>query len=333
LKEVFEARWKRYKDDLETAGDRLFDAKPGNQLLDARQVLLQAELELTDKPADRIAAHEKHVKLAQEIDTTFEEMSKNGKLRVYEYMKVKAARLAGEIDLLRAKAGGKPSEEQTGAIKKLLQARRDALCEEVEDRESRVKGFPNVDLLEASVRLLQAELELTEKGADRIAAHEKHLKVATVTDDFYESFTKNGKYRLGEYKKVKAARLAAETDLLREKAGSKPSAEHAAEIKKLLEARRDTLREEVEYRMSRLKIGLDDRGVDLLEAFGRLLQVELDLADKPADRIAAHKRQLEAVKVIEETFKSMKSTRAEVNLETKAARLEAEIGLLREQMK
>jgi hypothetical protein len=330
LKEAFEARWGRVKLGLDA---------PNADLLDLSLLSLQAELELFGKSDDRIAAHEKFVTVAKKIDDVYERWSKDGRIRGDVYRQVHAARLAAEIELLREKAGGKPTEEQTAAIKKLLESRRDALREEIEAKEARIKGglesFPNV-LMDASGRLMLAELDLTEAAKDRIAAHEKFVTVAKKIDDLYERMSKDKRIRGDEYSQVHAARLAGEIGLLREKAGGKPSADQIAETKKLLETRRDALREVVDAKQARIKGGLEGPDVYLMDASPRLLQAELELTEKPADRIALHQKYVEIAKKTEETFKGAAKNgriRDEVYLEVKAVRLGAEIALLREQMK
>jgi hypothetical protein len=330
LKGAFEGRWELVKKGLEA---------PNGELLDLSLLLLQAELELIDKSNDRIAAREKHVKLAKETDAAFEGWLKGGKLKADVYLKVHAARLAAEIDLLREKAGRKPTDEQTAAIKKLLEARRDALHDEVEGKEARIKaGFdgPSVDHMEVSGRLLEAELELIDKSDNRIAAHEKFVSVAKKVDENFEGMAKSARIRRDEYSQVHAARLAAEIGLLREKAGGKPSADQSAAIKKLLESQRDALREVVEAKQARIKGGLEEPDVYLMDVCRRLLQAELELTEKPADRISAHKKYVEVANKTDETLKRKSEgarIRVDYYLQAKAARLEAEIALLREQMK
>jgi hypothetical protein len=329
LKGAFEGRWGRVKGGVEA---------PNADLLDASLLLLQAELELIDKSEDRIAAHEKHVKFAKDVDDIIKRLAKIGRLRGDVYPQVHAARLAAEIDLFREKAGGKPSADQRDAIKKLLEARRDALHDEVESRETRINGGLadlDVDFMEASGRLLEAELELIGKSDDRNAAHEKFVTLAMKTDKVYEAKSKARRIRSDVYAQVHARCLGAEIDLLRDKTGGKPSADQSAAIKKLLEARRDTLRGEVESRESRIKAGFEDP-MNLIDPSRRLLQAELELTEKPADRITLHQKYVEIAKNTEETLKAAAKNgriRDEPYLEAKAARLEAEIALLREQMK
>jgi hypothetical protein len=330
LTQAFEGRWGRVKLGLEA---------PNADLLEVSLLSLQADLELIDNSNDRIAAREKHVKSAKEIDDIIKFQAKVGKLRGDVYPQVHAARLAAEIELLREKAGGKPNEEQMGEIKKLLEARCDALREEVETKESLIKAgleFPNVDLLGAASRLLQARLDLTKEPKDRNAAHDKYISVTKKVDEEFEGQFKSGKVRSDLCAQIHAARLAAEIALLREQAGSKPSADQTAAITKLLKARRDTLRAEVEAREKRVNDGFDVPNVYLMDASRRLLKAELELTEKRDDRVDLHQKYVEIAKKTEEILKGaakIKRIRDEPYLEAKAARLEAEIALLREQMK
>jgi len=332
LKEAFEARWKHVKGGVGfVSGD----------LLDASFLLLQAELELIDKSDDRIGAHEKHVKQMKEMEDITEAQAKNGKIRGDAYKQVQGLRLAAEIDMLREKAGGKPSAEQTVAIKKLLEARRDALREEVESKFGRIKrGLEGLsaDFGDASRRLSQAELELTDKPDDRVAVLEKQLALSRDIEKVIKSQGDFGKVRREVVDESKARRLLDEIALLREKAGAKPSAEQTAEIRKLLVERRDALEAVMKAKLARIQAGLEtveSFSLDL-DAFRFHLQSELELLDKAADRVAAHQKHIERAKKIEEVLKKPYDDgkiRVEIYLQTKAARLEAEIGLLREQMK
>jgi hypothetical protein len=332
LKEVFEKKWKRLKDGLAALSESdLPVASPG--LLDVSQVLLQAELELTDKADDRIAAHEKYFTLAKETDAVLEKQVKDKLIRREACLKFHAARLAAEIDLLREKAGGKPNEEQTAAIKKLLEARRDTLREEAEAKESRVMRG-----LDDSHRLLQAELELTEKTDDRLALLEKQLALSKEIEKIIQSQADAGRVRSDVVDELKAWRSLDEIALLREKAGAKPNAEQSAEIRKLLGERREALERLVEAKLGRFQAGLEAAYAypALLDALRLHLQSELELLDKPSDRVAVHQNQVERVKKIEERLKKQSDNgkiRVDEYLQGKAARLEAEIGLLREQLK
>jgi hypothetical protein len=232
---------------------------------------------------------------------------------------------------------GLPTDRSTA--QNTVESRCDALREEVEAKESRIKagtGSPSFDLMAASSGLLQARLDLTKEPKDRIAAYEKYITLAKEIEARLEKMSNDGQIRPDVHKRVRAARLAGEIDLMREKAGGKPSVDQIEGTEKLLEARRDALREEVGYREGRVKGGLEGVNLPLLDACGRLLQAELELTEKPADRIALHQKYVEMAMRIDETLKCRSEKgriRIEYYLEAKAARLEAEIGLLREQMK
>ncbi len=74
-------------------------------IYEAQKRLLQAELELSDKPADQIAAHERRVELTKQAEarviSLYHSASKGGESD--KYYQAKFQRLDAEIQLLRAK--------------------------------------------------------------------------------------------------------------------------------------------------------------------------------------------------------------------------------------
>jgi hypothetical protein len=74
-----------------------------NQLIEANQAVHQAELELCETDKDRIAVLEKALLEAKEMEKAVERLVEAGQAAVWEPQKAKAARLAVEIALERAK--------------------------------------------------------------------------------------------------------------------------------------------------------------------------------------------------------------------------------------
>jgi hypothetical protein len=107
------------------------------------------------------------------------------------------------------------------------------------------------------------------------------------------------------------------------------------EIKKLLQERRDALRTATLARTQEYEAG---RGT--LESFLRvsreLLQAELELATNPRERFDAHASHFNAMRkmdeIVTEAYKASRVKAAD-HYEMRAARLEAEIGLLRARAK
>ena len=104
-------------------------------------------------------------------------------------------------------------------------------------------------------------------------------------------------------------------------------------IRTLLEERRDAVREATKWHMQAWKDGrytLDE----LLDDLRRLLETELALASKPADQPAAYQKHFDQMKSVGEIVKEL-DDRGLVHPKTyftlKAACLEAEVRLLREE--
>jgi RNA polymerase sigma factor (sigma-70 family) len=104
-------------------------------------------------------------------------------------------------------------------LQKLLRERRDAAKEEADARmQEFLAGRGTLDIaLEAHVRLLKAELELSDKKEDRIKAHEAYLERATEMAEINKARFDDGKISIADYKRTEYVRLDAEIGLLREK--------------------------------------------------------------------------------------------------------------------
>jgi hypothetical protein len=104
-----------------------------------------------------------------------------------------------------------------------------------------------------------------------------------------------------------------------------------AQVRKLQEERREALREVIRLRLLRARAG-SGHPTALLAPARRLLEAELELAAGPADRVAAHQRHWRLMKQVEEmAFALRKAGGASVDdyQELRAARLEAEVALIR----
>lgn len=114
---------------------------------------------------------------------------------------------------------------------------------------------------------------------------------------------------------------------------SQPAADAAARIHSLQEQRRDTLRQLVEV----AKVSYQAGGVPLdfvLQISDSLFEAELELGTTREKRIAILKEQVANLKELEELLTrgwKVGTKRTDERLSAKAARLKAEIQLLREQ--
>lgn len=107
------------------------------------------------------------------------------------------------------------------------------------------------------------------------------------------------------------------------------------EIQKLLKERRDALRNETVARTQEYEAGRGTLG-SFLHASGKLLQAELELATNPKKRFDAHASHFNAMRKIDELVtEGYKAGRVKAadHYQMRAARLEAEVGLLRARAK
>jgi hypothetical protein len=201
---------------------------PDFSVFDTSRLLLQAELESENRPEKRLKAHQDHLDRMKECEKVLAAYRKKDAIRAEDYALGKAALLEAEIGYLRAKAHGKKlTAKETGAIKKLLHARREALQQVVTEQEKRIEEgriSPTLNFLESASLLLQAELELTAKLADQIPLYQKNIKLAKALEDIMAAQVKAGKCSEDGYLEFKAGRLDAEIRLIRAKIGDNKSA-------------------------------------------------------------------------------------------------------------
>jgi hypothetical protein len=110
-----------------------------------------------------------------------------------------------------------------------------------------------------------------------------------------------------------------------------PEKKDSPEVKALLKERRDVLKKEALARSEEFEAGVGTLA-SLLNVSRELLKTELELATKPAERVAAHEGHFNAMRKLEELVKEGYEAgriKAADHFEMRAARLEAEIGLLR----
>jgi hypothetical protein len=324
-------------------------AQPDVMLLEASRILLLAELDLTDKPKDRIALHEKYVERAKEVEDVAKLQSAVGKADSSVNPITQACRCEAEIGLLREKAGDKPSAKQSDEIKKVLGERRDALREAVKINDAKIHGnqvIPDSRFFELLRQLARVELELADDAKERVATREEYVKRTKEYEKIADDLRVSGRDQATS-PSARALRCDAEVGLLRQLTGDNPSAEETAQIKKLLAARRDALRDEYNVRY-KITVGNGLLFVDpvgypsgtrariLLATLQRLLQAELEYADKPEERASAFRdrlKDLEEIEGIAARRESAGNATLGFHAQAKAACLEIEIALLRERMK
>jgi hypothetical protein len=86
------------------------------EVLPSARRLLEAELELAEKPAEQLAARQRHFAFMKKVENLAEGFHKGGELSEVEYQDIRAARMGAEINLLRA--GGDPTKAGEEEAKK-----------------------------------------------------------------------------------------------------------------------------------------------------------------------------------------------------------------------
>ena len=116
-----------------------------------------------------------------------------------------------------ADAPESPPAESSQKLQSLLNERRDTLRKLVDATESKYRsGEATLDsVLRASEQLLEAELDLAETKAERIAVREKLVANLRQREEYARGLHANGRATLESLLQVTAARLKAEIQLLR----------------------------------------------------------------------------------------------------------------------
>ncbi len=182
---------------------------------------LEAELDLTEGPAERADAYRAYAATAERRSRVTERLYEAGAARSRDRDAALADKLGAEIESLRA--GGKLTPEEADRLKALRREHWkhcagafNAALEELK------AGVTPLDVVvELSARLAEAEVDRAEGAAGRAAAHLPHVKRLREIEGLAKARFDAGQLALPEYRNVKAARLGAEVAFLR--AGGKPA--------------------------------------------------------------------------------------------------------------
>jgi WD40 repeat protein len=210
------------RDALKPTGkERWDDREP------ACRALLQAELDLAAKPGERIDAWRHYLEFTEKQQEIIKMRLDGGIPDVTEadHQEAAARHLAARVGLLREEAGDRPAAEKTGELKKLLRDRRDALAEAARARKP-LADLGREDpkrLLSAELAVLDAELDLKDSPADRVAILEKILKLWKDRADLLKLRleARIPDVTLADVAETEASCLDAEINLLREQIAAK----------------------------------------------------------------------------------------------------------------
>jgi len=272
-------------------------------LAQVSQSIFETDLALCDGRTDRIAAHEKHIKQMKEYERTEKARFEFGRCAVSVFKSMQAARLDAEVALLRELSRDPGARSEAANTKKLLSEKRDALrvifqASEIEFKVGRV-SFEGV--LDDYRRLLEAELELTDNPANRVAAYEKLLEMEKDCDAINEERFKAGRITTTEYAWNKAAYRLDEILLLQERSKSKAEPAKLDKMKKLIDERRNALLQVRDILRKTVEAAINQAHEDshLLENTRLLLQAELELAENVGDQLKSLQAYFELLKKYE----------------------------------
>ena len=329
-----------------------------SELSAATLSLIEAEMEIAESPAERIASFEKAYEVYNEVERMFDFLAENGMAKASDVLLAKAARLKAKVELDEAKieldaAEGKADPDGTAemrktndaAIENLLEERYDTLIDVAELIQSEViNGFGPVEgMSRANELLLEATLDLPDRAEGGIAILERILADNTnVEKQFHAAWKANNLYEK-DFLVAKAARFKAAINLHRAKKGEWP--EHIgltnsraavieeepidAELQTLLVEHRDTLKAVRQLVDKDLKSGVV-RIAEMINANNAYFNAELELARTPPEQAAflqeALKLQAEVERIAQAKFEIGTLREAEC-LPAKAARMKVEIEL------
>jgi hypothetical protein len=322
-------------------------------VVEAAWLLLQTELTLADKPGDRVALYESHVKFLAEMEKEKRRLFAKihapfeGKVKTPPCPGLTAERLRAQIALLREQAGRRPSAEQAAEIRKRLVERRDELRAQrkeqtawsdylrsraTADRQSALDGCSE----ELRRDLLDAELELTDDPDERLALVRAYFaevktefgKLKKADDKFDPYFPPPDTFRAGPYGWYEAHRDTAEVLLLRAEArGRKLTADEQGRLTELLKKRADSLQLSIPELREATKIGLTHCAASMLSVYA--LRLRWALEDDPANSPAAWRAYQLDVEDVGGMLNGLAKSDAAVKAMAEAARLRAEIGVLK----
>ncbi len=202
------------------------------------------------------------------------------------------------------------------------------------------KGYASqTDLRSAEIQLEEARIKLAQARNDRRAAvtfQEAAVKLQQQSVERLAQLREKGFAAAGDVLKAEVAlqqakaRLAlAQAQLALEEKTSRDD----EKLQPLLKQRRDVLREQVKASTHRYRSGEAAIG-PILEAMSKLVEAELDLAAGAQERIALRQKQVQIAQDVEELAQArhrVAESAIDEVLGARAARLQAEIDLYREQ--
>jgi len=295
---------------------------------------LDAELALTEKKEDRLAALTAHLRRSREVEKQAIALAKTGKGKQLEADAATCHRIGAEIRYCQATgnvappageaAPADPAPATPKVLRELWQHRRAAVRRVYEGKTKKIRrnqGMPS-EFFGWSSRWLEAELALCDKKDERIACLQAHMERTRESEQLalHEALAGVGKQsdadaatyeRLGadlRYFRVTGAiplqpdemksKEIREGNLVREKVEYFPAPVPKGP-KELLQKRREAAKRGYQLEYERYRAGIGR----LSESFGwsaRWLDAELALTDKKGDHLAALTAHLDRTRMIEQ---------------------------------
>jgi hypothetical protein len=190
---------------------------------------------------------------------------------------------------------------EAARLKLLLTERRDVQLEQIKILDQLLQqplADHELERCRESKLLLKKQLEVTHKPDERLAAHAQHLKVARECLKLEKAKFDAGQAPAAEVVRFQVIVADAEVGKAREQLGRNPTDQEKAALHKLLLVRRDLLKERLKALKDLVDAGKEPMGV-LAEVSRELLAAELDMVEKPADRVTHYDHHLKLARDIE----------------------------------
>jgi hypothetical protein len=215
------ARHAAYQAALKTLQTEIAAGRAAHQLLlDTYRRALRAEEESQDRPAEHFRMlQEAHDRLAA-LEDVAKKQAEDGHLSRADYAAVRIARLSVALDQARAQLR---RPEGSPRFKKLLTERRDAARELLAVRRLEFEAGKSTarELLEPTEVVVEAELPLADTRPDRLAVLRARLEALKQAEEVDKARFEAGRLPRADYETLRAARLAAEIELLRAERAAK----------------------------------------------------------------------------------------------------------------
>jgi hypothetical protein len=294
--------------------------------------VLEADLAAAGNAAERLAAYQAYRDRLADIEKEAKSDFEKRRYDVMNYLRTKELRCEADVVLGRMKAGdGKTLDKDPPEVRAALDDWVQTIGFEAEVIRKRYepRKVPPEESLPVDESVLHEELAAAAKPEERVAAYRKFLGKLKDAEATLKARPGTDPVVKEDATRSTFNRAAAELTLLQLSAA--PATAPAPAAKALLREEHDALGTQFGMRAAEWAAGSGDFQA-LQENAGRLLLVELDMADTPAERLAAYQTHAERIRSAEAQCKALVDAKKGSDtwlLWTRGARLEADIWLLR----